>query len=283
MINLAKAVRQTRKYASHFHSHLDDEGLHHWLVSEEIISKKRLARFPQKLSKRQLLDIQIHQEISKFKIGKAKHIARFLSFFPTISLIAVTGSLAVDNARVDDDLDLFIITRADTLWLTRLFVIPLISIFFKRRLPKYQILNIKSQIADAVCLNLWLDESALAVPKNKRSLYTAHEVLQAKPIFDRGGIYAKFILANSWTSKYLANAFKIASAGMMQNHAQIPWQRPGMRAWLLRIPNWLNYLAFKLQFHYMKSKITRETITLHSAYFHPNDYTSIDLGRQLLK
>ena len=63
MVNLAKAVRQTRKYAAYFRSHLDDEGLHHWLISEKIVPKRLLARFPQKLSKRQFLDIQIHQKI----------------------------------------------------------------------------------------------------------------------------------------------------------------------------------------------------------------------------
>ena len=267
MVNLVNAVRQTRKYAAYFHSHLDNEGLHHWLISEEIISKKRLARFPQKLSKRQFHDIQIHQKISKLKIEKAKHIARFLSFFPTILLIAITGSLAVDNAREDDDLDLFIITSANTLWLTRLIVIPLIGIFFKRRLPKYQISNIKSQIADAVCLNLWLDDSALAVPKNKRSLYTAHEVLQAKPIFDRGDTYAKFILANHWTSRYLANAHTAISHQFTAN------SNSKKNKLLLSTANCilsaLNFVCYKIQYSYMKSKITRETITLHSAYFHP--------------
>ena len=267
MVNLAKAVRQTRKYAAYFRSHLDDEGLHHWLISEKIVPKRLLARFPQKLSKRQFLDIQIHQKISKLKIEKAKHIARFLSFYPTILLIAITGSLAVDNAREDDDLDLFIITSANTLWLTRLIVIPLIGIFFKRRLPKYQISNIKSQIADAVCLNLWLDDSALAVPKNKRSLYTAHEVLQAKPLFDRGGAYAKFIHANSWTSKYLANAHTAISHQFTAN------SNSKKNKLLLSTANCilsaLNFVCYKIQYSYMKSKITRETITLHSAYFHP--------------
>ncbi len=276
MINLAKAVCQTRKYASHFRSHLDDEGLYHWLISEEIISRKRLARFSQKLSKRQLLDIQIHQEISALKIEKAKRIAHFLSFFPTISLIAITGSLAVDNAREDDDLDLFIITRADTLWLTRLFVIPLVSIFYKRRKP-FAIRHSPFAIRDSVCLNLWLDESALAVPKNKRSLYTAHEALQAKPLFDRGGAYTKFILANSWTSRYLANAYAAIS------HQFTVSSNPKNNKLLLptanRILSALNFVCYKIQYSYMKSKITSETITLHSAYFHPNDYASIDLGR----
>lgn len=267
MINLAKAVHQTRSYAAYFNSHLDDEGLHHWLISEEIVPKNLLTRFSQKLTQRQVLDIQMHQKISALKIEKAKRIARFLSFFPTITLVAVTGSLAVDNASEDDDLDFFIVTHADTLWLTR----PLIILFLKamglRRppsLPEHH----SSIVADKVCDNLWLDETALSLPKNKRNLYTAHEVLQAKPLSDRGDTYSRFILANSWTKKYLANAYKLANSNFPSLY-----QRRGTS--LLRQgevapkPNWLNYLAFKLQYSYMKSKITRETISLHAAYFHP--------------
>lgn len=268
MVNLAKAVHQTRKYAAYFHSVLDDEGLHRWLISEEIVPKRFLTRFSQKLTQRQLLDIQVHQEISARKIEKAKRIASILSYFPTISLIAVTGSLAMDNAFVDDDLDIFIITRADTLWLTRPLVIFFLKAMGLRRptsLPEHH----SSVVADKVCDNLWLDEAALALPKNKRNLYTAHEVLQARPLFDRGGAYAKFIIANSWTKKYLANAYTATSHQFTANS--------------LSTANCLlsamNFVFYKIQYSYMKSKITHETITVHSAYFHPNDYAPIDLDR----
>lgn len=274
MVNLAKAVHQTRKYAAYFHSRLDDEGLRHWLISEENVLKSLLAHFPQKLSKRQLLDIQTHQKVSAIKIEKARRIAHFLSYFPTITLVAVTGSLAVDNARVDDDLDFFIITSADILWLTRPLVILFLKALGLRRptsLPEHH----SSIVADKVCDNLWLDETALALPENKRNLYTAHEVLQAKPLFDRGNTYAKFILANQWASKYLANAYQIAMDKASAEQDKKPRRRtPRIPTFIIRA---LNLLAFRLQYHYMKPKITRETITLHSAYFHPNDYALINL------
>lgn len=283
MVNLAKAVDQTRKYSAYFHSLLDDEGLHRWLISEEIVPKKLLTRFYQKLTQRQLLDIQAHQKISGLKVKKAKRIACFLSYFPPIRLIAVTGSLAMDNARVDDDLDIFIITRADTLWLTRFLVILFLKVMGLRRptsLPEHH----SPIVTDKVCDNLWLDEAALALPKNKRNLYTAHEVLQAKPIFDRGGTYAKFILANSWTKKYLANAYKLANSNFPSQYLAakrrsrvFPRDRRLRQGEVSGILKFLNHLAFRLQYSYMKSKITRETITVHSAYFHPNDYALIDL------
>ncbi len=285
MGSLQSSVALTKKYAAYFHGHLSDADLHRWLISGKTYPIKTLkALFPQKQK------IQPNNsEARKFIL--ARKVARLLSYLPTISTIAITGSLAVNNSKPKDDIDLMIITRSDTLWLTRLLVVPLVGLLFKRRLPKYQISNNKSQIADAVCLNLWLDESALAVPASKRNLYTAHEVLQALAIYDRDGTYFRFIKANSWTKKYLANAYKIAlsskgSAGGEQTAQQCDFRarsdpgeysRPVVRGRrkLYCEPNMfiraLNTLAFKLQYLYMKKRITHETVTLHSAYFHPRD------------
>ena len=91
-----------------------------------------------------------------------------------------------------------VVTSADTLWLTRPLVILFLKALGLRRptsLPEHQ----SPRVSDKVCDNLWLDETALALPEVKRNLYTAHEVLQARPLFDRGNTHAKFILANPWT------------------------------------------------------------------------------------
>ena len=171
-----------------------------------------------------------------------------------------------------------VVTSADTLWLTRPLVIFFLKALGLRRptsLPEHQ----SPRVSDKVCDNLWLDAAALALPKNKRNLYTAHEVLQAKPLFDRGNTHAKFLSANPWTKNYLANAYVAVQSGAGQDKkspARTPrYSRGELRtifAWPNRLTTALNTLAFKLQYHYMKRKITRETITLHAAYFHPNDY-----------
>lgn len=267
MGKLESAVVLTKKYAAYFHSPLDLTGLHRWLISDKIFSQKSISRFFIKLSRKQMGERDKRQKISPKKLIKAKEIVRFLSFFPTISLILVTGSLAISNAKARDDIDLMVVTQSNTLWLTRLLVIPLLSLFFPRRHPQT-----KTFLPDAVCLNLWLDESSLAIPMNKRNLYTAHEVLQALPLFDRGGVYHRFVEANSWTKKYLANAFQVAKevgGEVMQNRAQKNF-----------VPRILNRLAFKLQYLYMKRRITGETISLHSAYFHPRDLSQ-KLNRHL--
>ncbi|MBI1872248.1 hypothetical protein HYS10_02385 [Candidatus Collierbacteria bacterium] len=274
MTGLAKAVRLTKRYASFFKGSLTDDELYHWLIIDKPCSPGLLKKsFPQKSNR-------INKNHSKFNL--ARRVSSFLSSIPTIKFIAATGSLAINHAKPNDDIDLMIVTSKNTLWLTRLFVVPLIGLFFKRRYPK--ISNLKSQISNTICMNLWLDESALSVPVSKRNLYTAHEVLQARPLFDRGNTYAKFIHANSWTSKYLANAYKIISqphrAKTIPSSLVIPDLIGNLFKWIPAFARMTNYLAFRLQYLYMKPKITNETVTLHSAYFHPRSLAN-DLDKYL--
>jgi|CXWL01.1.fsa_nt_gi predicted nucleotidyltransferase len=266
--SLHQAVSQTLAYSRRFGLPLTLQTLHRWLISPREVSPQSLKSFAPRLSLKDRHLVQKRAQISQQKLAKAAQLARLLSFCPSIKLICATGSLAVDNARVDDDLDVMIVTSANTLWLTRPVIIIFLKLLGLRRppsLPEHH----SSRVSDKICDNLWLDETALALPPNKRNLYTAHEVLQAKPLFDRGNAYAEFILSNSWTSKYLANAYKAATSGLPKI-SNIKYQISNIHSPL----SILNYLAFRLQYHYMKKKITHETITLHSAYFHPNDYNA---------
>jgi hypothetical protein len=186
-----------------------------------------------------------------------------MKFFPTIKLVALTGSVAIGNPDEDDDIDFIIITSSDTLWLTRILFIPLVGLFFKRRRPK-----IANRQSNSFCFNLWLDQSSLSVPKKKMSLYTAHEVLQIKPLFDRDNTYAQFILSNSWTKKYLSNAYLEITQKFTLPEIKPPTKRFFFLIYIL------NKLAYRLQRFYMAPKITRELVTFHQAFFHPRDLTS---------
>lgn len=303
MASLAKSVSATRRYARFFGYPLDQIGLHRWLISGKEVDRQELARFHVRPSKAENSTVKSLNHVYDRKIKLAQKAASFLSLFPTVSLVCLTGSLAMKNAKSNDDIDLMVVTSPNTLWLTRLFVIPLLGLFFKRRRPsEASLANVASaklagqggpSQADAICPNLWLDEKALAVPLKKRNLYTAHEVLQVLPLFDRGGVYQKFILANSWTKTYLANAYRHA---LEKSNEMSPaeqsnfrarsdpgeYSRPVVRArrkfMLGAAPVFFNHLAFKLQYLYMKKKITNETISLHAAYFHPRD-----LSRDIIK
>jgi hypothetical protein len=262
-------VKKTINYASFFGASLTLKNLHLWLISPQTYSLAKVNKFL--ISKPLLIKQTISkpntqkQKLVKEKTKSIKKLISIIQLIPTVNLIALTGSLSVSNPKKQDDIDLMIVTSSHALWLTRPLVILIVSIFSNRRSPGDCNANNK------VCINLWLDEATLKVPKNKQNLYTAHEVLQTKPLFDRGEVHHQFILANSWVKKYLANAYQQISPRKPKSLIKANRQRQATKP----LPVWnqllkpFNLLAFRLQYFYMKSKITREYITSHAAYFHP--------------
>jgi len=106
--------------------------------------------------------------------------------------------------------------------------------------------------------NLFLEENHLKIgPEN---LFLAHEVCQMKPIFNKEGTYEKFFGENKWVFKFLPNAGK---------NLKIKYQKSNIKNNFLI--SFFNILAFKLQYFYMKSKITNEKVSLHQAFFHPGN------------
>lgn len=136
---------------------------------------------------------------SQSKLKIAQKAANWLKIIPTIKMVAVTGALAMENSNENDDIDLLIITSKNRLWLTRFLTVILLELVAKRRHPT------DKEVKDKICLNMFLDEGHLEVPKKEQDLFSAHEVYQLKPILDKNGTYQKFLKANLWSKKYLAN------------------------------------------------------------------------------
>jgi len=264
-MDLSQAVEKTIAYGSYFNFPLSAEEVHFWLISPHPVSKSAIKKYLPVLKPEEIL---LRKTLLKNTRQKEKITIKFIKyarFIPSIRLIAHTGSVAVNNSKKDDDLDLLIITSPHTLWLTRVLLLLLLSLKFKRRHPG----DNASQTKNTFCPNLWLDTLSLSVPKNRRNIYTAHEVLQVRPLFDRGRTHAKFILANSWTKHYLANAYSSFSEQRKESPV-IPGSTRNL--YKLLIP--LNFIAFLIQYLYMLPKKTSEAVSLHAAYFHKTDFSS---------
>jgi len=197
----------------------------------------------------------------KWKI--ARGTAKKLRVIPMIKMVGITGALAMKNCKETDDIDLMVITVADRLWLTRLILYVLAPILgIRRRKPK------EREVEDKICFNLFLEESSLQIqPEN---LFFAHEICQVKPIFWKDNIYEKFLWENQWVSNFLPNAknslkFKVQSSKLGKKH---PISQSA--SWRILI-SFFNTLAFKLQYLYMKPKITNEKVDRHQAFFHPKN------------
>lgn len=144
-----------------------------------------------------------HLPVVKEKLHRAFAAARLFGVMPTVSAVFITGGLAVGNVKKEDDIDFLIITKPGWLWTTR-FVL----VIWSKLLGKYTHKRVRREdatLADANtwCLNMWLDETVLTLPKMQRNLYTAHEVIQAKCLIDKTHIADRFLAENNWIKKYM--------------------------------------------------------------------------------
>lgn len=211
----------------------------------------------------------LRKRVSLKKMGIAKKASKVLSLIPSVKMVAITGSLAMGNSTNESDIDLMIVTKKGSLWSTRILAYLLLyATRYTLRRPRT-----KSE-QDALCLNMWLDESDLIFKDH--NLYTAHEIAQIVPLINKDKTYEKFLLKNKWVLKYWPNAVRISSKHQVASSMRK--QNPLLHAtyYVLLL---FEKLAFFLQYQYMKPKITREVVTKTRALFHPQDWGKIVLSR----
>jgi len=189
------------------------------------------------------------------KIQIARKVSRLLKKIPFIKMIAITGSLSMFNAKDSSDIDLMVVTRKERLWTTRLLSILLLTLC-GIKMRRWGDKNEKNKI----CINIWIDESALTWVKNDRNFYTAHEIAQIIPLFDRENVYQKFLNKNSWLKEYWPNSVKIEKIKKYRKYKK-----------LNVVEKVIEKLSFNFQKFYMKKKRTREVVNSKKAFFHPID------------
>jgi hypothetical protein len=209
-------------------------------------------------------------EESKEKIKKAVHIIKKVSFVPTIKFIGVSGSLSMRNSDRKDDIDIFIVAKSGSVWLTRLLVVLLLSF-----LGVYRKQGSK-QVKDKICLNLMIDETA-GFSISQRNLYLAHEIVQLLPIFERDNSYGVFIEKNRWVGKFLPNFKERVSKYPIPVRVKTSKSEILLNKVLKLL--YLEELARFAQYLYMRPKITTEQIGKDVLAFHPKNYKNFVLKR----
>ena len=139
------------------------------------------------------------EKYSKEKLKVAKKTGFWLKAVPTIKMVAITGSLAVLNSEKQDDIDFLIVSSENKLWITRALATLAIELVAKRRRPN------QVEIKDKICLNMFLDEKALKFQKQRRDLFSAHEISQVALLWERNNCFKNFKKNNLWVKDYLPN------------------------------------------------------------------------------
>lgn len=147
-----------------------------------------------------ILQRLLSNEITKRKIIFARKIAQILMHIPSVAFIGISGGVAGGGASETDDIDLFIISQKGTLYTTRLLLLLLLQLMGRRRKRN------QGDVKDMICLNMLIDESSILLSKDRQNLYTAREVAQLIPLFQRSGMYSNFLEVNKWTRLFLPNA-----------------------------------------------------------------------------
>lgn len=122
----------------------------------------------------------------------AKKVARLLAKFPFVRGVGISGSLSKNFANDASDIDLFVITAANKLWLARTFMH-----WFKK-------FTFLFNCEHFFCMNYYVDEKELEI--EEKNIYTAIEVVTLIPLQGEMA-FENFHTANFWSKTFLPNHF----------------------------------------------------------------------------
>ncbi len=269
-----KNILKTLLYSDIFDYPLKKEEICYFLISNKKVSIKVIEKNLKKIKeigfkkgfyflkgREKLVNLREKREKnSLIKLKKAKKIAKKLSFIPTIKFIAISGNLALKNSDKKDDIDFFIVTSKNTIWLTRLLTVlklQTLGIYRKRG---------DKEVKDKICTNMFIDEKNLSFSKKRKNLFTAHELMQLFPLIDKENIYQKLLFKNKWVLNYLPNSFnKIKPSNNLLTKNKINKKKSVFL-------NILNNVVKVPQILYMRRHKTKEEISNKILAFHPFDH-----------
>jgi hypothetical protein len=246
---------------------LTDNDLYKILQSISVIQEQE--GFYYFLGRNQIVEKRIERNERSFqKFAKAKIIGKILSTIPTIEYIGVSGSLSMNNASESDDIDLFFITKKNTLWITRLTVNIVLFVLQQKRG------RLQKNVKDKICPNMFMQVNDLTFKKKRRTLYTGHELVQLKTLFNRNYTYELLLAKNKWVYKLFPNI-------------EFSQRREKKSSFLKNILQTVVFpvekFVFFIQKMYMNGHRRSETISGRHAFFHPFDRQSIILDMYELR
>ncbi len=271
---MEKAILRTLIYADIFDYPLKAWEIHKWLIHSKVCSLPEVDRVLKKLVRqRRVLEKEGYYVLngrrglfrkrmdkvasSKHYLQEARLICRIFKVIPWIKLVGISGNLAMENAGQEDDIDLFVVTAKNRLWLTRILMLTILTLLEKRRKKGESI----KKAAGKFCLNLLLEEDQLE--QERKDLYTAHEVLQMLPLWERNNAYGGFLGANEWVFKYLPNWV----SGMNQEQIKEKTRSEGS----FMLFDFAEAAVRVLQLRYMGVGRKKERVSETAVYFHPED------------
>jgi len=196
------------------------------------------------------------EKMSLAKLDSASEFARVLRrMVPFIRTIAVTGSVAYGSADKWDDIDLFIITKRNRLWLTAFITLAFV------RLTK--LLGLRAPHLSLFCLSYVHDEDGFASEsnRNRTNPLFARELLKAKPVAG-ADYYGRLLERNGWVEDIYSIPYTAKLKGLKA--AKDGWtveRDPRLFSFLL---GWTESIAFQFLNRYLRIRAYLTNLKLRS-------------------
>jgi hypothetical protein len=117
---------------------------------------------------------------------KAIRRAKLISKFPYVRAVFISGSFSKGYMPLDGDIDYFVITKHNRMWLARTLLILYKKVFLFNSRKFF-------------CVNYFLGEKDLKIDQN--NVFTATEIFTLKPIINKE-LYKVLIEENKWVGEY---------------------------------------------------------------------------------
>jgi len=160
---------------------------------KELINRKIVFQFDNYFTLQTQINI-INNRLESEKRAKkmlkwAFRIGYFIRLFPYVRGVFLSGSISKNQFKKTDDIDYFIITSPNRLWIARTFLIAFKKVF---------LLNSKKYF----CVNYFKSSNALEIEEKNR--FTATELATLIPVYDVE-LLRKMKDINSWVKDYFPN------------------------------------------------------------------------------
>ncbi len=292
MASVKDSILKTLIYSDIFSFPLSRGELWEYLVSDkkitqnefnqgllELINKKMIVYekgFYAFSTKRSNIDRRLFNlpEVSQ-KINIAQKTVKVISCIPTIKLIGLSGGLAMYDADSEDDIDLFVVASKKTVFVTRFWILFALQIMGLRRT------RFDKNPADKICVNMVIDEESLSWSQADRDIYTAHEIVQLKPLFERDCTYSRFVSKNKWINKFFPN-FSIEKTDKsiyITGRDNLLFRMTGA----IFGCSFFEFILRKFQESLIQRNKTREKVDIGVLALHPVDYRADTLYKLRLK
>lgn len=146
-------------------------------------------------------------ELARKTMTKAFQRARLISWFPFVRSVMVSGSLSKGYMDEHSDIDFFVVTANNRLWISR----AMLGLF-----RRVFLLNSKKFF----CTNYFIDEEHLVI--EEQNLFTATELSTLIPL---EGIpyYTRMLQVNGWVKAFLPN---FRERSVLPGHSEnLPWAK----------------------------------------------------------